>query len=346
MIQKLLRLAALAIFLGLAGCVALPSHVASEFEDARPGEANIYASVKQSAPSPAAAARGTPRATAPSKVTLVSGQILVRDDGDPISLWVSLFAGEFMPWTHVGIISVEADDVYVYDTRGGLPPVAGVVPTLLSGMRRTPYEQYVSSAKVFGIYAPPPAADAGKIAAYAREHFARGTPFDSYFDNTDANALYCSELVAAAVQAAGAAPIQQAPVRVNRSYNVIREWLQQRASGFFLPAHFVDPTRKIALWSTALSPAQIEAQFEARHELAQRFTASTRLGHLFRWTGATLALREAPQQFMDSTSAAFASGATSADDTESVRREVRRLAALHFSERPGSATALAPANAR
>ena len=341
---ELFRLAALGLLLTLAGCITLPSHVATELDDAKPGELNTYAAHAAAPMLPVRAsladygtAHGTARGKVPAENTLSSGQILVRDDGDAVSLFVSLFAEEFMPWTHVGIISVEADGVYVYDTNGGLYPVPGLPPTstYIGGPQRTPFDQYVSSARVIGIFAPPPEADNSKIAAFAREHFGRGTPFDAYFDNTDDSALYCSELVARALQAAGAAPIRPAPTRANRSYDVIRNWLRLRAAGFFLPGHFVDPTRQIALWSRELSLPQIEALFQARHELARRFTAEARLGHLFRWTGLTLTLREGPQRFMDSSLAAFAPGTSPQSDTGTVRHEIRRLADRHFSTPAG-----------
>lgn len=346
MICGLLRVTVLVFCVNLSGCIIMPAQVTAELEDGRPGESNNYAAnLQATTPVSAPAKRNASGTAVPNARSFVSGHILVRDDSDALSLFVSLFAGEFLPWTHVGVISHEADGTYVYDTNGGLLPIPGLPPsvTYIGGMQRIPFEQYVDSGKIFGVYAPPPEADAGKIAAFARDHFARGTPFDSYFDNTDASALYCSELVAHAIRAAGGAPVRQAPVRVNRSYDVIRDWLRLRASGFYLPAHFTDPARKIAQWSTDFSPVQIEARLEARRELARRFTATTRLGHLFRWTGMTLVLRDAVQRFMESVTAAYAGGTAPAASSALIAQEVRRLADLHFSAAPTTGTALAPA---
>lgn len=345
MIGGLLRVTVLIFCVGLSGCIVIPTQVGAELEDGRPGESNNYAVNSQTAtPVSIPTKRSASGTVAPDVRSLVSGQILVRDDGDAISLFVSLFAEEFLPWSHIGVISQEADGTYVYDANGELFPVPGVPPsaTFVGSIQRTPFAQYVASGKIFGIYAPPPGADGEKIAAFVRDHYARKTPFDAYFDNTDAAALYCSELVAHAIRAAGAVPIRQAPARVNRSYDVLRDWLRVKATGFYLPAHFADPTRKIALWSTDFSPVQIEAQFEARRELARRFTATTRLGHLFNWSIQGLALREAPQRFQDAITAAFASGFSPGANSASISQEVRRLADLHFSGAPVSGTVLAP----
>ena len=336
----------------LAGCLTLPAHVAAELEAAKPGEPNAYAA---RSPVPAAANVLVPPKTVRRDVTLndlplASGQIVVKDEGDAASLFVSLFAEDYSRWTHVGIVALEADGPVVYDTNGGFIPVPGLPPTTTfsGGMRRIPFAEYVSKEKIIGIYALPPGVDAGKVVTFARIQYERNTPFDAYFDGDDASALYCSELVALALQAAGSAPIRQAALRVNRSYAVIREWLRLRARQLFLPGQLIEPTRKIAVWSAELSPLQIEAFFEIRRELTRRFDPQTRLGHLFRWTGTALELRDEPQRFITASLAAFSSTAPSASDTDptdSVRQEVRRLADLHFSGTP-SARNVAPSDGR
>lgn len=316
----------------LAGCLALPANVAAELDAARPGETNPYAT---RVPSNAIAnatesARRTRRGVSLQDLPLASGQIVVMDDGDATGLFVSLFAEEYLPWSHVGIVVIEADGPVIYDTNGGFFPVPGLPPTATfsGGMRRIPFIEYFSRQKIIGVYSLPPEVDAGKIVAYVREQYARGTPFDPFFNNDDASALYCAELVALAKQAAGAALIRQTPVRGNRSYAVLREWLQIRTNGLYLPGQLADPMRQVALWSADLTPTQITAYFEIRRELTRRFDSRARLGHLFQWTGKTLVLRDKPQRFVDATLTTFA---TYTGNTDSVRKEVQRLANLYFS---------------
>ena len=68
-----------------------------------------------------------------------------------------------------------------------------------------------------------------------------------------------------------------------------------------------------------------------------------RSGHLFRWTGTALELRDEPQRFIEASLAVFASHAGT---TDSVRQEVRRLAELHFTSVSPVGNALAPSSAR
>lgn len=344
--QKMLRLGVAVLgCVWLAGCLTLPAQVSAELDAAKADEANTYAARVPAAINAAAPPKTMRRDVPLNDLPLASGQIVVKDEADAASLFVSLFAEDYAPWTHVGIVSLEADGAVVYDTNGGFIPVPGLPPTTTfsGGMRRIPFAQYVSKEKIIGIYSLPPGLDAGKVVAYARAQYERRTPFDAYFDGEDASALYCSELVALALQAGGAAPVRQAALRANRSYAVIREWLQLRAKQLFLPGQLIDPARKVAVWSGELSPVQIEAFFEIRRELTRRFDAQTRLGHLFRWTGTALELRDAPQRFIEASLAAFASyvGAT-----DSVRQEVHRLAELHFTSVSPVGNALAPSSAR
>jgi hypothetical protein len=343
MMQAAIRLAVvLSGCVCLTGCLALPAYISAELAPAKAGESNSYAARptvgERSGRGSAAPVSNTVPPNHPDTrrdvsrrdLPLASGQIVVMDDGDATGLFVSLFAEEYVPWSHVGIVAIEADGPVVYDTNGGFVPVPGLPPTATfsGGMRRVPFAEYFSRQRIIGIYALPPGVDAGKVVAFARQQYALGTPFDPVFNTGDASALYCSELVALAQQAAGAAPLRPTPVRNNHSYAVLREWLRIRTSSLFLPGNMIDPARQVALWSADLSPVQIEAYFEIRRELTRRFDAQTRLGHLFRWTGTTLVLRDEPRRFVDDSLAAFASYT---GNTGNIRNEVRRLADLFFS---------------
>jgi hypothetical protein len=122
------------------------------------------------------------------------------------------------------------------------------------------------------------------------------------------------------------------PVRRNRSYDRLRDWLDLSPAGFQLPGQLVERGRLVAIWARGRNRAQIEALFAARAELARRFDDQTRLGQLMRWSDTALSLsgalhmREAPQRFLSASEAAFVGTSDAAVDPAAVKREVDRLA--------------------
>ena len=327
--------------LWLAGCITLPSPIKAEIKTPASEEPNAYARAPSATdaafPLPPAT-REKPRVINAQALPLESGQIVVRDDGDVISLFVSLFAQEYVPWSHVGLASVENGETVIYDMTFLVTPIPGIAPTHTSSgrIRRVTLADFAEGQQVVGVYAPPPGVDAAKMLAFARHHYAQETPFDPYFDSGDAKSLYCSEFIALALQAGGSEPQRQTAMRNNRSYTLVRDWMGVRATHLFLPGQFADPARQIALWSPHMTPAQIEAFFEIRRELTRRFDEQTRLGHLFHWTG-NLYLRADPWRFMQSTLAAVKSAT---GDADSVRQTVRRMADEFFVSSPRTVVTL------
>jgi hypothetical protein len=278
---------------------------------------------------------------------LASGQIVVSETGDATSLFFSLFTENYAPWVHAGILAIEDGVAFVYDATGTLFPIPGVPPTSTVGgsVRRVALTRFVRGKRVVGFYAPGAGIDAVKLVAFARGHYARGTPFDAYFDADDSSALYCTEFVALGLQAAGAPAIQGSPMRANASLATTRNWLRIRARRLILAGQLLESAREVVIWSPDLERTQIEAYFAAKRELHRRFGAAARLGHLFRWTGFTLALRDEVRRFVD---ASLAAGAGHADDDESrivVQRTVAALAQRYFSSTHTGEATLTPSAA-
>lgn len=327
------------VVLALTGCATLPPPLAAEL---RAGLAQGPDPYRLRTPPPvvpvAAPDAVAHLARAPDPGQLVSGLVLVWSNPGATGLFVGLFGEPFMPWTHIGLIAVEPDGVFVYDTNANLSltdqgPATGHEGR---GVQRTPYERYVDSGQIFGLYAPPPDVDTDRLLHYVREQYARRTPFDARFDADDPSALYCSELVAHAWVAAGAPPLRPVPARDHRSYNLVRQLLGIPDTGFYLPDQFIDPQRQRALWSRTHSPARIEALFAARRELALRLAPDAPLGRLIRWDDAALSLsaalhlREAPQRFVD----AALAGAAVAETPAQARVRVHALADAFFGPLP------------
>lgn len=326
-------------FAALAGCASLPAHIGAELELPTTTEPNPYAvNPAWQMPTPVANKSSRPTWSPPPVSALKSGQILVWGKRDAAALFVGMFAQEFRPWSHIGIVSVEADGVYVFETNSAFESSADKPPTeeATGGMRHQRFEEHMASPYIFGLYDPPPGVDPAKAVAFARTQYQRAAPFDAYFNNLDHGALYCSELIALAFEAAGAPPARLAPLRHNRSYDVVRNWLRIQPTGFYLPADFTAPERQVALWSPDLSPAQVEALFAAQQELATRFGPTTSLGHLMQWNAFTsslltaLTLREGPQGFIDASIAALAHDNASLPDTQAIQRQIKALAARYF----------------
>ena len=263
----------------LTACVTLPGRVVSELQEARAEEWNPFrtasAYAAASEPAPAAKEREFDASTLP----LESGQIVVSETGDALSLFFSLFTEDFAPWVHAGILAIEDGVAYVYDANGTMLPIPGLPPTATvgGGVRRVSLARFVRGKRVVGFYTPTHGVDRAKLVAFAREHHARGTPFDSYFDADDKTALYCTEFVALGLEVAGAAPIIGSPMRDNVSLAKTREWLRVHAHRLILAGQLLDSAQEVAIWSPRWSRAQVEAYFAVKRELLFLFNVRSRL---------------------------------------------------------------------
>jgi hypothetical protein len=325
----------------LTACVTLPGRVASELQEAQAEESNPF----RPADTPALASEAAPAAVErertfdASTLTLESGQIVVSETGDALSLFFSLFTEDFAPWVHAGILAIEDGVAYVYDANGTMLPIPGLPPTatVAGGVRRVPLERFVRGKRVIGFYAPAPGIDRAKLVAFAREHHARGTPFDSYFDADDKSALYCTEFVALGIETAGAVPIIGSPMRDNVSLAKTRGWLRVHAHRLILAGQLLDSAREVAIWSPRWSRAQVEAYFAAKKEVHRRFELDARIGHVFGWNGLTLQMRPAVRAFFEASLAAAAIADTTETSLADVRRTVARTAATWFRPTPHAA---------
>lgn len=327
----------------LAGCASLPDEMQREMDPPTADERSPFAGA---APAPEPARPVRPAAvrslTAPAPSRLVSGQLLVWSNPGATGLFVGLFAESFSPWTHIGVIAVEPDGVFVYDANASLQiSTSGPATASGGGVQRIAYSDYVDSDRIYGLYAPPPGVDVATLMRFVRSHHRQRTPFDPSYDSGDASALYCSELLALGFAAAGAEPLRPVPVRRHRSYDRLRAWLGVSSGGFYLPGQLIDERRRVAVWGRGRNLAQIETLFAARHEIARRFDPTTRLGHLMQWNAMSLSLagaldwRDLPRRFVEASEVAHAGIPDEAVDPGTIQREVARLADRYLGHRPG-----------
>ncbi|MGD2112475.1 MAG: YiiX/YebB-like N1pC/P60 family cysteine hydrolase [Gammaproteobacteria bacterium] len=266
---------------------------------------------------------------------LRSGQVVVTDSGGPAALFFALFAADYSPFVHAGILVMEEDEPFVYETYGRIRPRFGRRPTdLIRGrVQRSPLAEFVRRGKYVEIYELPPGVDAGRVTAYARAQHDGGTPFDPYFRSDEHDALYCTELVALALDAGGWQAPAQTPFPENPSLTRVRHWLGITGHGTVQARQLIAPERLVASLSVLREPERFQVYIELKRELHRRFTADQKLGNLFEWDGRRLLFRRPVQEYLMQGVEMYR-GREVPPQAE-VRREVRALAVRMFGPAPG-----------
>jgi hypothetical protein len=216
-------------------------------------------------------------------LSLRSGQLILTESPDATSYVFPLIPKKFYPFTHVAILSVEGGEPWVYDVTGGvsaIPLRRRMLDNVSGKMYRRRLFEYVAPNLHAEIYDPPPGADGEKIASYARAKFAEGVEFDSHFDFHDHTQLFCTELVALAVESAGGPAYAPEPSNPNPSIVIGMKWLGV-PPGEALPAGlFAEPARFVAALGPLPTRTAAWSFFEAKRELHRRFTMDQRLGYM------------------------------------------------------------------
>ncbi len=235
-----------------------------------------------------------------ARLALSSGQIIVTDSGGPTAVFFSLFSKDFSPFVHAGIIVLEEGKPFVYETYGVVGITLGGRPTdFISGqVSRTPLGTFVQRGKYVEVYDPPAPADPEKIAAYAVAQYEKGTPFDPYFRFNEHQALYCTEFVALAIEAAGGEPVELDPFTDNPSLHIVRHWLGIDDTGTVQARRFIHKERLVGSLSIVSSQARFPLYIELKREIHRRFTPDQKLGNIFAWKQENLEFRQPIIDFM------------------------------------------------
>jgi hypothetical protein len=210
-----------------------------------------------------------------------SGQLVLTESPDATSFVFVLIPKKFYPFTHSAVISVEDGEPWVYDVTGEvktLPFKSRLMDNVKGKMYRRRLFEYVAPNLYAEIYDPPEGADPEKIAAFARAKYKEGVEFDSYFDFHDHKKLFCSELVALAIENAGGPKIPIQESNPNPSIVEGMKWLGV-PPGEALPAGvFADPARYVGALGQFPTRTHAWSYFEAKREIHRRFTMDQRLG--------------------------------------------------------------------
>ncbi len=217
-------------------------------------------------------------------LALKSGQMVLTESSDSTSFVFPLIVKKFYPFTHVAILSIEDGQPYVYDVTGSVktfPIKSKLMDNVTGKMYRRPLFEYVAPNLYAEIYDPPPGADPAKIVAYVQQKYKEGVEFDAYFDSHDHSKVFCTELAAMAVEAAGGPPTPVEASNPNPSVIEGMKWLGV-PPGEALPVYrFASPDRYVGSLGQFSSRSQAWSYFEGKREVHRRFTADQRMGFVF-----------------------------------------------------------------
>ena len=263
---------------------------------------------------------------------LRTGQVVVTDSGGPAALFFSLFAAEYSPFVHSGILVMEQGEPWVYETFGRIRPWLGRRPTdLIRGeVTRRPLSDFVTRGKYAEIYDPPADVDGTRVAAFVQAQFARRTPFDPYFRFDEHDAMYCTELSALAWDAGGWQTPALLPFPDNPSLTRVRQWLGIEDIGTIQSQQLIAPERFVAALSILKQQERFHVYIELKRELHRRFTADQKVGNLFEWNGKNLEFREPVRNYIVRGLEIYRGREVPA--VEQVRQDIRALAVQMFGE--------------
>jgi hypothetical protein len=215
---------------------------------------------------------------------LRTGQIVFTESPDATSFVFSLVPAKFFDFTHAAIVSVEDGEAYVYEVSGEivtLPLHERVMDNVAGEVHRRPFYEHVAPNLYAEVYDPPAGVDGTKVAAFARAEWQKKTPFDATFDYDDHSKLFCTELVALALEAGGAPKVALQPTNTNPSLRTGMKWLGVPLETALPAGVFLDPARYVGALGQFPSRAAAYAYFEAKREIHRRFTPDQRLGFVF-----------------------------------------------------------------
>lgn len=219
---------------------------------------------------------------------LRSGQLVLTESPDATSYAFFLIPERFYPFTHIAVLSIENGEPWVYDVTGQVATFP-LKKRLLDNVKGTVYRrrffEYVAANLYAEVYDPPPNAKPEAIAAFARRKYDQNVKFDTHFDSKEHSTLYCSEMVALAIQSAGGTPPPLERSNPNQSVTRAMSWLGV-PRGEALPAGaFMSPERYVAALGQFANRTSAWAYFEAKREIFRRFTTDQRLGYVLELSG-------------------------------------------------------------
>lgn len=124
---------------------------------------------------------------------LKSGMLVCRLGNGFFSNYFRKYASAEQKFSHIGILSIENDSVFVYHSEAS--ELTGI-----GSVRRDEIHVFLKGIKVFEFYEMDYSeTEIASIVSEAKKYFRQKTPFDLDFDNSNDDKLYCTELIATAI---------------------------------------------------------------------------------------------------------------------------------------------------
>jgi hypothetical protein len=260
---------------------------------------------------------------------LRSGQVILTESQGGLAIFLSLIPERFFRFTHAGIVAIEDGEAWVYDMSGAVGVPCGGTPldAISGGMRRLRLLDYMAPNLYAEVFDLPPGVDGQKVVAWARRKYAEKVQFDAYFDYTDHEKLFCTEMVELALEAGGKPPVALVPTRTSThpSLRATLGYLKVPLDTALPAGLFDDPARRVGALGIVGSMTSAACFYEAKRELHRRFTPDQKLGNLFIFNTGDMVLRPELEAFLRAAVHLF-DGARVAPSEAAIALAVRELA--------------------
>lgn len=214
-----------------------------------------------------------------------TGQLALTESDQPVNIIFLLVADIFTPFMHGGIISVEDDGVFVYESRGTyhLSLTKPPTDTVKGKVTKTPWEDFLKNQKTVSIFSPPTNINISKTIAYLKKEHQKKTSFDAYFDYSQDDSLYCSELMAKSLEAGGSPPFKLTKYRDIPAITALRKWLKLKGETILPLGTMVQPKQWLATYSLTHTEQQLYGIRATKYEIYKRFNQQQKLGNIIKW---------------------------------------------------------------
>lgn len=128
--------------------------------------------------------------------TTANALLVCRKGNGFFSTFFRQYASQEQLFSHIGILAFEKDTLYVYHSEASELTGIGKV-------KREPIGSFLQGIQTYAFYTfhYPDSVKTGILKA-VKTYYRQGVPFDINFDSDNDQALYCTELIAAAVNKA------------------------------------------------------------------------------------------------------------------------------------------------
>ncbi|MCC8154359.1 MAG: hypothetical protein LIP01_09155 [Tannerellaceae bacterium] len=137
----------------------------------------------------------------PDSVQFMHGDIICRLGNGYLSNYFKKNSTNEKIYSHVGLVEIEKDSVFIIHAEASELTGVGKV-------KREPLARFLKDIKTWGIYRIP--VEAGvcqEIIFHALDYYKKETPFDLTFNNENDSEVYCTQLVANAINKAVYPPL-------------------------------------------------------------------------------------------------------------------------------------------